>query len=80
MGHIVGRPVWSEAHTVLMAERQDESSNRRIGVILQRFVAELRADKPRSTAATAAQRKHESPSEPTGPNDGPAPPHFEEQK
>lgn len=46
MGHLEGQPVWSDAHTVLMAERQDESSNRRIGVILQRFVAELRADRP----------------------------------
>ncbi len=80
LGHIEGRSGWTEAHNVLMAERQDESSSHRIGVMLQRFVAALRADRPTSLGAAAVQKKHESPSEPTGQNDGPRPTHHEEQR
>jgi hypothetical protein len=60
MGHIEGQSSWSEAHTVLMAERQDENSHHRIAVILQRFVAALTAGQPRAGAASSAQKKQES--------------------
>lgn len=54
MGHIDGRSGWSDAHTALLKERQDEDSNHRIAGVLQRFVAALRADRPMSAAASPA--------------------------